>query len=494
MARRHTIAAAAAMLLPLTLAACASGNSSDGNGSDEAPYEVNFAYMTVGGEPTPALKEAVNELTMDELNMTVNLIPITFADYFSKLPLMLASGSDPLDILYVFSQDYGTFVNSNYLVNAAEYRDQTGDIYELFGESAEAGKIGDFLVGFPTVKEETSPAALIVRKDIFDDLGYSVDDFSVTTDDYSSFDQITELFADVVEANPGMIAFDGTFTMGLQTFSYIDPLGDTFGVLEDYGQSREVTNWYESDQYLKFAEINHEWFNSGYVSRDVAVNQDEGEVKMQAGNTFSFIKTYKPNTAVEKLSQTGYEVEIIPISEGVRSTTASAGALLSVANNSKDPEKAFEFLNWAYTNGEFNDLLNWGVEGTDWIVNEDGQADYPEGEDLTTVSYHNDAGFILPNQFSGHVWAGNPIDVAEQYQAHNNSGFTSEAFGFFFDPSEVSNEIAQLNTVLEQYKKEASFGVTEPSAVIAEFNDALYRAGLQKVIDEKQRQLDEFWS
>lgn len=473
------------LAVPLVLAGCGTGDA-----GDDTPYEVNFAYMTVGGEPTQALKDAVNELTTRELNMTVNLVPVTFADYFAKLPLMLASGSDPLDVVYVFSQDFGTFVDAGYLENAADYAELTPDIHELFGDDADAATIDGFQVGFPTMKESTSPAGLIVRKDVFDELGYSVDDFDVSTDDYASFDQITQLFADVKAAHPDMVPFDGTFTMGIQTFSYIDPLGDILGVLEDYGQTTTVTNWYASDQYREFAEINRGWYQAGYTSRDVAVNQDEGEVKMKAGNTFSFIKSYKPNTAVEKLSQTGYEVEIIPISQGVKSTSASAGALLSVASASKDPEKAFEFLNWAYTSGEFNDLLNWGVEGEDWVEAADGTADYPQGKDLTSVAYHNDAGFLLPNQFAGHVWAGNPADLKDLYAAQADEALVSKGYGFFFDPTPVSNQVAQLNTIVEQYKKQVSFGVLDPATGLAEFNAALEGAGIEDVIAEKQRQLD----
>ena len=35
-------------------------------------------------------------------------------------------------------------------------------------------------------------------------------------------------------------------------------------------------------------------------------------------------------------------------------------------------------------------------------------------------------------------------------------------------------------------------GVTDPDEIIPELNEKLYKAGLQKVIDEKQRQFDEW--
>ncbi|MDN4480562.1 ABC transporter substrate-binding protein [Demequina muriae] len=485
LAKALTATALASSLV--ALAGCS--NNDEGGGDGDEPYTVNYAYMTVFGDPTQAVKDAVNELTMEELNMKVNLIPVTFADYFSQLPLKLASGTDPLDITYLFAQDAGSFIDAGYLVDANEYSDLTQDIAAMLGEDVAGAEIGGFKAGFGTQTLSRSPNALIVRKDIFDELGYSVEDFNVNTDDLSSYDAITDMFAKVQEAHPDMTMFDGTQTMGTLHFGYIDPLTDNFGVLEDYGQTSEVTNWFESDQYRAFAELNREWFVEGYSSSDIAVNQDEAEVKMQAGNLFSFIKSYSPTTQAEKEAQTGHEVEVIPLSEAGK---ISPPALLSVVSNSKDPAKAFEFLNWAYTSAEFNDLLNWGVEGIDWVESDEGIAAYPEGVDMSNVSYHNDAGFLLPNQFAGHVWEGNPSNMGELYEEFGNSGLVSQGYGFFFDSSSVADQIAALKAVYDEYNKQLSFGSMDPDTGLAEYNEALYQAGLQDVIDEKQRQFDEY--
>ncbi len=291
-----------------------------------------------------------------------------------------------------------------------------------------------------------------------------------------------------------MTAYDGTFSMGMQIFSYVDPLGDSgYGVLEDKGQTTEVTNWFESDLYREFAEINRDWYTKGYTSQDVATNTDEAHIKMKAGNLFSYITFSNPTGAASVKSLTGYDVEIIPVSGyGPKSTSTVSAALLSVANAAKDKSKAFQFLNWAYTSGEFNDLLTWGVEGSDWVESEPSVAAYPEGKGPGEVGYHNGAVFISPNQFAGHVWEGNPANLGEIYDEANAEAKPSKAYGFLFDPTSVSAEIAQINAVNEQYKKQVAFGVLDPETGIKEFNDALYAAGLQRVMDEKQRQLDEW--
>ena len=93
------------------------------------------------------------------------------------------------------SNQFSTYIDSQYLINCADYLDYMQDAVKVLGDDAFAGYIGDFLVGFSNMKERAYPAGLVVRKGHFEELGYKAEDFSVTVDDYSTFDQITELFA-----------------------------------------------------------------------------------------------------------------------------------------------------------------------------------------------------------------------------------------------------------------------------------------------------------
>ena len=156
------------------------------------------------------------------------------------------------------------------------------------------------------------------------------------------------------------------------------------------------------------------------------MNSDSGEIKMKAGNCFSFITAIKPNTDVEKKAQTGYEVAVIPVGGNcAKSTSAVTSAMLSVANSAQDPQKAVQFMNWTYVSQEFNDLINWGIQGEDWVLTEDNLAAYPEGVDASSVSYHNDMVYMYPMQFAGHPWEGNPVDIWEQYEKYNSELMTS---------------------------------------------------------------------
>lgn len=462
---------------------------------NEEPYEVHFMYLVAAeGANQSKIVEKANELTMENLNMTVDMMPMTFGSYNSTISVSLAA-NEPLDIAPIFSASFPTYMDAGYLVNLYEYEDYITGIKEQMGDAYYAGDVGGFLCGFTEMKEWGFPAGIVCRKDIFDELGLSVDDFSVTANDMSTFQQIDDMYASVKEAHPNIVGL-GNGIMATCAYSWYDGLGNNFGVLGNFAQNKTITNWFESEQYHDFCSIAKRWFDAGYTSADIATNQDSGEVLMKAGNTYSFICYYKPNTTVEKLAQTGYETVVIPISEyGIKSNASISSLVYSLVNAAQDKVKAAQFMNFIYTNGDFNDLINWGVEGEDWIEDENGQAAYPEGVDAQSVATHNDYGWGQPNQFVAHAWAGNPIDIWDQYREYNDSMTKSVAYGFSFDSTVVTDQVANCTSVESEYQKPLAFGaVADLEATIDEYNTKLYAAGLQDIMDAKQKQLDDWFA
>ena len=54
----------------------------------------------------------------------------------------------------------------------------------------------------------------------------------------------------------------------------------------------------------------------------------------------------------------------------------------------------------------------------------------------------------------------------------------------------MANELAACTSVYDQYDNDLNFGAIDTETGIAALNDALYGAGLQTIMDEKQSQLD----
>ena len=82
-------------------------------------------------------------------------------------------------------------------------------------------------------------------------------------------------------------------------------------------------------------------------------------------------------------------------------------------------------------------------------------------------------------------------EFAAKLDALNESGISSSHAGFVFDPNPVSSEIAACENVLAQYTGQLTYpAFKDPTAFVEEFRSELKANGMDKIIEEAQRQLD----
>ena len=68
----------------------------------------------------------------------------------------------------------------------------------------------------------------------------------------------------------------------------------------------------------------------------------------------------------------------------------------------------------------------------------------------------------------------------------------SPALGYCFIVDSVSTEYSAVTAVLQQYLPSVNCGTLDPATNLPEFREALKAAGIETVIAENQRQLDEW--
>lgn len=481
------MALAALMAAGMTLAGCSGGENASGEYTQEEPYEATLMYwVSSDARDVQHVEDAINELSIPQINVQVHLRPVTLGTYAQQIQMILSS-DEALDVIPIYGTDAGSYIESGYLVDMSPYMETVGqDLIDIVGqEDIDCCRIGDFLWGIPTMHERCNPIGYVVRTDLLEEAGF-------TAEDVTSMEDMTAVYEKVHELHPEITLYSGINSLTQPCLqSTFDPLGsDYFGVLLNNGQDTVVSNWYESDQFRSWVELMYDWNQKGYISSDLSVSSDSGEALMRAGNIFSFTTYVKPNSKQEKDLATGYDTTILQVTDPVCYTSTTNSGAYGIAANSQDPEKAVELLNWIYSTKEANDLLNWGVEGTDYQVNEDGTIGFPDGVTSDNVDYHQDFGWAMPNQFNSYVWEGNDINIWDEYQEVRDNATVSKAYGFTFDTQNVENELAALRAVTDQYLVTIASGEAEPESAIQEMNDALYDAGLQTVMDEKQAQLD----
>ena len=465
----------------------ASGKENSGYFYDGEGYKAVLVYVVGTDAPDQdRISEAFNELTKKELNMEVELMPMTLGTWISQVPMMLA-GNEQIDLMPMWSSSAATYIASDYIEDLTPYLESEEGQYfkeQLGDEALDCCKIGDFTYGIPVQKERATVNAFVCRKDILDETG--IDPSTI-----KDYEDMTAVYAKVKELHPDMVCLggSGTATPAGQDCSF-DGLAGFLAGLMDYGQTTTVTSWTESERFDRLTRLAREWYLDGYISKDMATTTDSGELAMSGGNTFSYMTNAKPNTKQEKEDQTGYELTILEMNDYMIGTGSYNAISYAVGSGSEDPEKAFMLLKWLWQSEEAEDLLNWGQEGTDWELQDDGTINYPEGVTADTCGYHQNVGWILPNQFNSHVWAGTPSNVWDLYEEETQAAVKSKAFGFTADISSVQTEYDQCNAVRTQYLAMVTSGSVDPDEGIAEFNQALKDAGIDDVIACVQEQLD----
>lgn len=138
---------------------------------DEEPYEATFMYWAANdARDLASVQEAFNELTMEQLNMKVNLMPITFGTYTQQIQMVLSS-DDKLDIFPFWASNMGSYIDSDYIIDLGEYMDTYGqDMVDIIGmDDIMCCSIDGFIGGVPTMHERTNPVTIVLRTDLLEE-------------------------------------------------------------------------------------------------------------------------------------------------------------------------------------------------------------------------------------------------------------------------------------------------------------------------------------
>ncbi|HLV10331.1 MAG TPA: ABC transporter substrate-binding protein [Halanaerobiales bacterium] len=428
--------------------------------------------------------------------MKVELLPLRIGNFMQQINLML-SGNEQLDLLATMGSNMlSIYESQGHLLALDDLLNEYGkDIKELVGEDLLQATTfyGEIKATLP-IRGYASGVGLLIRKDILDEYNISVKELQNKVDSTDNLveklDVFDSLFAKTKEDRPHLAPVvptavgAGVFTM----YNDIVPLGNGFGVLMDKGAELEVVNWYATEEYKNILNKAREWYEAGYIMKGAAQNQDSCENLIRAGRGFSSFISAKPGQAENMSTRSGKEMVIVDLIDPYVTTDDLQLAAWTIPRNSRNPEKAMKLLNLMYTDPDIQNLLTYGVEGKHYKLNEKRKVVTFEngGYDMSSMNW------ILGNRFIQHLLVDEPDDTYKMLKKINEIAFRPKSLGFIFDQSPVRTEVAALTAVTEEYGVALETGVVDPEIVLSQFLGRLEDAGINKVIEEKQRQLDEW--
>lgn len=500
-----------ASALVLSLAAGCSGKTAEPQGADNGASKdssnsatnkeeiVTLKYVLPGTEPKewPAVRDAVNKkLLADGVNVQIEKEYIDWGAWEQKLNLKLST-DDNFDMFHVMN-DWISLAN---YIGRGAVKDIGAEI-EKYGPNLKKAIPDSVWNGVkkdgktyavpaywyePAVDGSYTANRILLNK-------AGVADVPKTQEEMLA--AMEKVMASEAGATKPYLPIRGGLRDASDVLhraydSYPFAVKDKIAFITKDGQ---VKNWAETEEFKKDAAF----FRAAYLKKltnpDIlVVKQEQLDKQINSGNYVFLFGT--PNNPQE-MKRTFPEMKdedftlqrLYPDKPHYRMFNAKN--VNAVAANSKHPEAAVKFLDWLYASQENYDLFMYGIEGKTYKKVGDRGVERINDADGKTPLYAQDEWMI--GNLNYIRFDPNLLSAQKALFKADPNAQTFYAADFFFDPSAVKAEMANVQAVYTSDIMPIYDGVADYDKAIKPALEKLKAAGIDKVIAEYQKQLDAY--
>lgn len=149
------------------------------------------------------------------------------------------------------------------------------------------------------------------------------------------------------------------------------------------------------------------------------------------------------------------------------------------------------FINLINTDKKLYNTMCYGVEGKHYVL-KDGFVNPPDGITEDKLGYNPGSNWAFGFTYNAYPKKGESPDVGQKQLEYDKAAKPEPALGFLFDQTPVKTEIANMQSVIEEYQAVLTTGVIDTAKGLATLLEKLKAAGADKIIAEKQKQLDKW--
>lgn len=479
---------------PADTQAAAEGAVDPVTGEALEPVTLKFILF---GDKKSAVDEvwaAIADYTRDTLNCDFDVQFVSGDDYKQKLLVKAATGdvwdlnfdSDWTGYFQMAAQD--AYMELDELLPA--YAPNLYAVYEEKG-LLDAMKNKGHINILPWTMTMNNRPFIQWRGDLAEAAGIEVDKDSINT-----IEDVDKLLYQLKEAYPDKYIIECSQLSGGGWFTLDDGMGLYFNLNDENPTVYAAEDIPEYVEAMKYAE---KWQKDGLIWKDVLTDNLDHNSLINEGKLITKWGTHEFATQNRAWVEDGayWDYTEIYADDLYANRTPLANALC-ISATSENPERTLMFLDMLETDQTLYDLVQYGIEGKTYVVNEEtGAAEYPDGMDGASSNYQEWGGqwamwkpqFMRANASYGPgFW-----EKEAEYAASSDKNVVSPLEGFSFDASNVTTEVAQRNQIFDDAKKLLTVGLAgDTQTAIDKLKADSEAAGKQTLIDEYQRQIDEF--
>ncbi|TVX95936.1 ABC transporter substrate-binding protein [Cohnella terricola] len=495
--------------LSLLLAGCSNNNDSKNAGSqasspkasESAPSsesanavpekEVHLDWYYVGNKEevdNQLISDEISKYTKEKINATVQMHVLDWGSFNQKVEMMIASG-EKIDVLSTGSVlNFPQMIAKGSLVDITDLYDKYGkDIQKYMPESLIQGaKFDGKLYGVPFINILGSAYGPVVRKDLVEKTGFDMSTIHTWSD-------MTKLWEALKNVEPNFTIKTSDNVSGTVNFLAMgyQVLGDGPGFLKG-NDNLEVVNPYEDPEVLENLKTTREWYKAGYINKDSAVPGFNHTAALGENKLHGIVGQAKVGIESEVSVGIGskYEFTKAILRKPILDTYSSYFVSTSIPRTAEDPDRSMMFINLLMGDEYVQNLTNYGIEGRNYVKLPDGRIDFPSGADQANLTYNPNLTWEWQNSYIQLLNKSYPVDFVDQLKQYNDSSEPSIALGFHFNAEPVKNEIAACANVEKEYALGLFMGAIDPEKTIPGMMKKFKAAGIDKIIAEKQKQLD----
>ncbi|MEU4164486.1 DUF3502 domain-containing protein [Actinoplanes sp. NPDC026670] len=503
-------AALAALTLGLgTLAGC--------SGEDDSGQPTKVTMLVLGNKPSngrlEAMLKVLNPRLTEQANATLDLHYIEWADWQTQYNVQLLSGDSSIDLIttatdWLFAWENaqkGAFLplSPEMLQNSAP---KTWAQVEAAGDW-DLTKLDDGQIQFIPEDDYTqwTNHGYFYRGDWAKQAG--IPDGTITR-----FEQFTQYFTWVKKNQPKAYPWDIAKSNEWALTGYLQGHSDWFTLqevttgsyypfqIDNSGATPKVTSWYySSDQFLAAAQNAKQWNDLG-VWREDALNYDAEPIEQfYAG--LSGVHQHHTQTYVTQIvdnmtkKQPGSDPKMFSFGQengNIFRDIKTHGAM-AVSASSKHPDKALEVYDLIRNDKTDYMLLNYGIEGTDYVLAADGKIDRPAGWDRSKDALDSNFWGGRRDEFEPGV----VTDAPNKDALYTSLDSVAKVYPFStlrVKKDQIDPTLTAVAGVLSEYIPQLQYGkIADPAAAITEMRQKMKDAGFEDALKSIQADVDE-WS
>lgn len=502
----------------LTGAACGSRKLQEVWEDNDEDYTITwFLPITTDGisltfPDMDEVEDAINDIIYPKIKAKLNIVQVLWFSYNEQMTTRINS-NEKFDLCFTSPNInyYWTnirrqvFLPLNSLLEtyAPHVMEQVPE-FAWTQATASDGKI------YGVVNQQITPrtdAALIRDYDLFDRFlelnGYGDYDHTniyeyILAQDLHPYDILEEYVLWLKNNNKGLGGKMGALDVSdsLQTRYHWDDLGTGMqvpGVVDCEDTSAggiTVFNQFTTDEFKNDIQRKAAQYTSGLTPN--TINSGDYGTSMENYDVAS-LTTWKPNDI--RTNTSGTTGGALRLGNPYYYISYVLGTMTAISSTSQNPARVMKFIDLMWTDPDILNLLCFGIEGEHYEYTDKGNSyqisQIPNsGYDNSSMTWAYSSEFIEGVNYLDKY----DVNPYEQSKRINDTAYKSDVLGFTFDETKVATYISQCKATASTYLREFSTGIHGDNVMTKynEFISKMEQAGMSKIIEEKQRQLNEW--